>query len=48
MRDTVNNCFKAFVNYIDNESLSILVDVLVRDNEEFVQDMEDRELDETI
>ena len=44
LRDAVNDCFKAFVDQMDGDCLQILSDVLVRDNAEFVEDMEENEM----
>jgi hypothetical protein len=44
LRDSVNTCFKAFIPYVDSECLGLLTDVLVRDNNEFIDDMDEKEM----
>lgn len=40
----MNDCFKVFVDQMDSECFGILTEVLVRDNADFVEDMEENEM----
>ena len=39
LRTVVNECYTSFIQQIDHNCLEKIVDVLVRSNQEYVQDM---------